>query len=377
MNNPMLNDRIVNDKLNILVVGAGAIGCFIGGKLAQCGHRITLVGRSSLVNAVQNQKGLRLENVTQSIMVEKIQVADSIMNALAQSHDATDLVILTVKSYDTATTLDELIDAYQDANVQAPTVLSLQNGVGNEEIIASKLSPARVIAGIIMTPVTVPKPGVVVVEKPDDHIGLSVWHPAVAQALFNTIHNALDEAGFSVSLYEDPKSLKWTKLLMNMIGNASSAIMSVPPAEVFAEPQLANMEIDAWREALLVMRKSNIAPINIGNYSFGIFAPLIRTLPKILLRPILQNQIIRARGSKMPSLYLDLNAGKSKSEIQWLNGAVVRQGKSLGIQTPINAMLTDTLQDLVERQQNRELWHKANLRMIVSADEYRERVRKR
>lgn len=79
----------------------------------------------------------------------------------------------------------------------------------------------------------------------------------------------------------------------------------------------------------------------------------------------------------MPSLYLDLNAGKSKSEIQWLNGAVVRQGKSLGIQTPINAMLTDTLQDLVERQQNRELWHKANLRMIVSADEYRERVRKR
>lgn len=373
----MLNDRIVNDKLNILVVGAGAIGCFIGGKLAQCGHRITLVGRSSLVNAVQNQKGLRLENVTQSIMVEKIQVADSIMNALAQSHDATDLVILTVKSYDTATTLDELIDAYQDANVQAPTVLSLQNGVGNEEIIASKLSPARVIAGIIMTPVTVPKPGVVVVEKPDDHIGLSVWHPAVAQALFNTIHNALDEAGFSVSLYEDPKSLKWTKLLMNMIGNASSAIMSVPPAEVFAEPQLANMEIDAWREALLVMRKSNIAPINIGNYSFGIFAPLIRTLPKILLRPILQNQIIRARGSKMPSLYLDLNAGKSKSEIQWLNGAVVRQGKSLGIQTPINAMLTDTLQDLVERQQNRELWHKANLRMIVSADEYRERVRKR
>lgn len=365
----------MNEKLNILVVGAGAIGCLVGGRLAQCGHRITLVSRASFVEAIQNRNGLCLEIADQTITVEQVQAADTIMSAVAQSHDATDLVILTVKSYDTETALDELIDVHDKTNCQTPTVLSLQNGVGNEEIIASKLGPAKVIAGSITTPVSVLEPGVIVVEKPNNNIGLSVWHPAVAQALFNAIYNALDEAGFSVSRYADPKSLKWTKLLMNMIGNASSAIMGIPPVEVFADPHLVNIEIDAWREALLVMRKSNIAPINIGNYSFGLLAPLVRALPKTLLRPLLQNQIIRARGGKMPSLYLDLNAGKSKSEIQWLNGAVVRQGKSLGVQTPINAMLTDTLQDLVERQQNCELWHKANLRMIVSADEYRERTK--
>ncbi len=122
--------------------------------------------------------------------------------------------------------------------------------------------------------------------------------------------------------------MKWTKLLMNMVGNATSAILDESPEQVFQESALVDLEIRAWREALTVMSTWEIEPVNLESYPFAKLAPWIQRTPKPILRPVLRRQIGGARGGKMPSLHIDLYSDKGKSEVNWLNGAIVQQGRA-------------------------------------------------
>ena len=360
-------------KLDILIIGAGAIGSLVGSKLAKSGHAVTVAGRPSFAEAVVAHGGLVVDEMGEREIVDSIIPAGGIHDACQQSVDGFDLAILTVKSYDSKGAIQELLQSSRICGHSLPTVVSLQNGVGNEEIIATLLGPAYAIAGNITTPVSVVGPGHIEINKPNHQIGLSSWHPAVSQTHFDMAHQALQEAGFAVVLYPDAQGLKWSKLLINMVGNASSAILGEPPEVIFADKQLVDIEIAAWREAFTVMRAANIPPVNIGSYMFAQWAPLIRWAPKAILRPIMRSQVGSGRGGKMPSLYLDLDKGKPKNEVEWLNGAVAKRGKEIGVPTPINTMLNDVLMELVHKPDKRELWRGDALRMRVTADEYRDR----
>jgi 2-dehydropantoate 2-reductase len=83
------------------------------------------------------------------------------------------------------------------------------------------------------------------------------------------------------------------------------------------------------------------------------------------LRPILRRQVSGARGDKLPSLHIDLHQGKRKSEIGWLNGAIVERGRSLGVATPVNAMLTDTVISLMGDPHQQALW-KGNVEKLAT-----------
>ena len=108
----------------------------------------------------------------------------------------------------------------------------------------------------------------------------------------------LGQAGFAVKQYANARGMKWTKLLMNMMGNATCAILDEPPQVVFADNRLVDLEIAAWREALAVMRAAQIPALNMDKYPFGMLAPLIRFAPNALIRPLLRAQIGGARGGK-------------------------------------------------------------------------------
>lgn len=360
-------------RLDIVIIGAGAIGSLVGGKLAQSGHTVTIAGRTTFAKTVAEQGGLVLDGYDGRELISTVIPAASIENACQQSASGFDLAVLTVKSYDTENALHELVAASRACGHALPTVVSLQNGIGNEEAISSILGPAYAIAGNITTPVTVVAPGHIQINKADHKIGLSRWHPAVSQSHFDMAHQALQQAGFSVVLYADAQGLKWTKVLMNMVGNATSAILAQPPEVVFEEKQLIDIEIEAWREALAVMRAANIPPVNIGSYAFSQWAPLIRWAPKGLLRPIMRAQVGRGRGGKMPSLYLDLEKGKRKSEVEWYNGAIAKAGQEVGVSTPINKMLNNVLMEIVHKPDRWDFWRGDTLRLRVIADEYRER----
>jgi 2-dehydropantoate 2-reductase len=338
--------------VKILVIGAGAIGCLVGGKLALAGEQVTLVGRPNFA-AVVAANGLRLQMGAEEQIVDKVAATGSMSDAFMHG-ESYDLAILTVKSYDTATALDELTAA--TVGKPRPPILSLQNGVGNEEMIAATWGAGQVIAGTLTTPVSVPAPATIRIDRPSFTMGLSGWSPSTPTTLVEASHAALLRAGFKAKLYIHAQGMKWTKLLMNMMGNATSAILDQPPAQLFADGRVVDVEIAAWREALAVMDAANIAPVNLGSYPFAWFAPLIRIAPNALLRPILRRQVSGARGKKLPSLHIDLHQGKRKSEIHWLNGAIVERGKAVGVPTPVNAMLTETVTMLMDAPDQQRAW---------------------
>jgi 2-dehydropantoate 2-reductase len=356
--------------MNFLIIGAGAIGCLVGGKLALSGADVTLAGRPAFAAAVA-ERGLQLEDEAGVHIIDTVRVTGSIEEAVGAAPPF-DMAVMTVKSYDTAAAVADCVAALDTSHQPLPHFLSLQNGVGNEATIAhitgaERSSPHSVIAGTIITPVSAPAPATIRVDRPRYGLGLGCrpsQEPLCAQ-----LAETLSTAGFDVHCYADARGMKWTKLLLNMVGNASCAILDAPPEQVFAQDAMVDLEISAWREALHVMKLADITPQNVGSYPFRVLAPAIRHAPIPLLRAALRRQIGAARGGKMPSLYLDLVSGKGKSEVGWLNGAVVEMGQKLGVKTPVNACLTNTLLSLVADPALRPSWKDGYARLATACQQ--------
>lgn len=325
--------------MRVLIVGAGAIGSLLGAKLALKRHFVTLVARPAMVEAVRRD-GLRLVEDCAQLTIRDIEAVSSVAAAFAG--DASfDLAIFAMKAYDVAEAVAEL----GQATSQPPTVLTLQNGVGSEECVMAALPSTPLIAGSVTTPVEVLGPGVIEVSHARRGLGLA---PARAAQPINPIADVLRGAGFQVRLYTDYRVLKWSKLIANMVGNATSAILDMPPAEIFADAQLFRIELAALIEALAVMRRLGVRPAGLPGYPLPRLVSITPYIPPGVLRPILRRIVAGGRGRKLPSLYLDLVQGRGRSEVAFLNGAVVRYGREVGIATPVNHVLTETLCGLVE-----------------------------
>ena len=141
--------------------------------------------------------------------------------------------------------------------------------------------------------------------------------------------------------FADYRSLKWSKLLMNLLANAQCAILDWTPAQVMSDPVASQLEALAWQEAFAVMAALRIRPVAMAGYPLPLLAPFVRRLPVPWLASGLRRFVSGGRGSKMPSLHVALAAGK-RSEIGWLNGAVARYGREAGVPTPVNRAVTDT-----------------------------------
>ena len=326
--------------MRLLIIGAGAVGCFLGAKLGLAGHRVTLVGREHLSEAVARH-GLVLVDSMGSRTVPGIAAVTDLSMAPAGSPENFDLALLTVKAYDTATVAQEIAACPWMNDVRVP-ILTFQNGVGNEELLANLLGGDRVLSAAIDTPVSMPSPGIVQVHRERYEIGLAAVQ---AETVLERVCQMLRGAGFSVHVFDDHRSMKWTKLLMNMLANASSAILDWNPAQLMADPIAARLEAEAWQEALAVMAAHRIRPVNLAGYPFPLIASLARRLPAAWLSRLLRLFVSGGRGDKLPSLNLAL-AGGRRSEVAWLNGAVVEYGRALSIETPVNAVLTDELMRL-------------------------------
>lgn len=344
------------------MIGAGAIGCLVGGRLALAHESVTIVGRPAFAAAVRT-RGLRMHDEEgERIADGRLTVWGSLAEAFAETSQVYDVAVLTVKSYDTAAAIAEL----SRVSATPPPVLSLQNGVGNEEALAAQFGPDAVIAGTLTTPVSVLAPGEIRVERPSYTFGLSAWSAGVSSTVMDAMQYALIQAGFHVKGYPSPQGMKWTKLIMNMVGNATSAILDAQPGALFAQRDLVDLEIEAWRETLRVMTAQHIHPINLGSYPLRWLGLLMRVTPQAFLRYLLREEVISARGDKWPSLAIDLSSGKGRTEIDWLNGAVASRGAALGIATPVNHVLTATVQQLCADPSLRAGWRE-NVPRLVEA----------
>ena len=132
--------------------------------------------------------------------------------------------------------------------------------------------------------------------------------------------------------------MKWSKLLFNIIGNAQSAILDLPPSHVFADSELFRYERAAFLEAVTVMNRMRLSVVALP----GLPTPSLRramSLPPLLAQMLLEPRLGGARGKKMPSLWWDLSRAKGKTEAAFLNGAVVDAGRRYDVPTPVNSVL--------------------------------------
>jgi 2-dehydropantoate 2-reductase len=339
----------------ILVIGAGAVGSWVGARLALSGAAVTLVGRGPLVEAVR-ASGLRLVEPEGERQTQRLPAFESLRDALAAR--SYDLAVLAVKAYDTALALADL-----RAAPAGPPILSLQNGIGNEEALAEALGADRVIAGAIETPLSAPLPGSVVAHRARYRAGLA---PVGRNAPVVAALAAFARAGLRIDLYADYRRLKWSKLLLNLPANAACAILDWTPAQLMAHPVTAQLEARAWQEAFRVMAAQQIAPVALAGYPLAALAPLVTRLPASVLARGLRKTVAGGRGSKSPSLREALAAFK-RSEVAWLNGAVAAAGARTGIATPVNRAYTDVLSALSQGRADWSRWRNCPDRLTMLA----------
>lgn len=320
----------------IVVVGAGAIGLLLAGRLAQSGQPTVLLARPSVAAALEQQHLRIVEDGERQVSDHLAVITDP--SALAAHDRNPELAIVCVKGYDTASVIPAL------QALQPQFVLTLQNGIGNEELLAEWAGADRVISGAITTSVEVDLPGRIVVAKAGG-IGIAPMRPA-AEAAARRAAAALRGAGFDVREIADYRALKWSKALLNMIGNATAAILDMSVAEVYTNRRLVAIERQAFLEALAVMDRLAITPINLPRYPAALLATAMRRVPPMLLYPLLRRFVAGGRGKKPPSLQLDLARGNPRSEGAFLYGAVVRAAQGAGLDAPANRALWDTLQSI-------------------------------
>ncbi len=285
--------------MQVAVIGAGAVGCYYGGLLLRAGHDVTFIGRPVHVDAI-NANGLLLDLKTFKGHLPAKAATDA--TALA----APDLVMVCVKSADTEQAGRSLAGRLRPNT----SVLSLQNGVDNAQrlsaVIGQPVIPAVVYVGSEMA-----GPGHVRHHGGGDlAIGRSPASEALAQAL--------EAAGVHTTISDDIEVTLWSKLVINCAFNALSAVADISYGPMLEVEGARDVVTRAVQEAIAVARTNGVS------------------LPDDLLANILN--IPTMMPQQKSSTAQDLARGKP-SEIDFLNGHVVRKGAELGVPTPTNHAL--------------------------------------
>ena len=325
-------------QLKILTFGAGAIGTYIGGSLVLAGHNVVFVEQAQVAEELR-QRGLRLDlsldkrrKTKEAHLVEpsSFVIVSSLEDALR--YGPFDVALYALKSFDTPAAL-EGIQPFAD---KMPPVLCLSNGVDNEPAIAKVLGPDKVIYGTVTTAIGRRAAGDIVLEKLRG-MGIATMHP-----LSDRLVAAFKKAFLNARAFSDADSMKWSKMLTNLLANPLSAILDMSAAEIYARADLYKIEIDMLRECLAVMQAQKIEVVDLPGTPVKALA-FATKLPLWLSKPLLGRAAGSGRGGKMPSFHIDLHSGRGKSEVDFLHGAVVRAGKRTNTPTPVNELLTQTL----------------------------------
>lgn len=319
-----------HSSLRFLCFGAGAIGTYIGGSLVLSGQMVVFLERPELAPGL-HERGLRLHRNRQDFHIPNPQVASSLEEAL--TFGPFDAALLAVKSFDTP----GLVESLLPYKIALPPIICFQNGVENEPLLVSALGEGKVIPATVTTAIGRGQAGAIVVERLRG-IGLHADH-----VLSPNLEGVFNAAELRAHLYYNAPAMKWSKMLTNLLANASSAILDLPPSTIFADPALFEMEMEMLREALRVMKALNLPVIDLPGTPVRALAFLGGSMPRLISQPLLSQSLGKGRGAKMPSFHIDLHAGRGHSEVDYLNGAVIRAGEKLGIPTPVNRLLNTTL----------------------------------
>jgi 2-dehydropantoate 2-reductase len=349
-----------NKAMDILVYGAGAVGGYLGGKLALAGHGVTVVDRPETIGGILSDGLL----ITQGRTISRAPVRP--VSSLPAAFAATahyDLILFGMKTYDVAEAADQLA-----AVCPTPTqVMSIQNGIGVEEIVASRFGTDRTLAGSVTIPISRAGGTHLIVEREGRGLGIASLEPGQAVDPWVGVFR---EAGINAGARPDYRSMKWSKAFLNIMGNATSAILNRPPAELYRIDAVFDLEMRMLREMLAVMKRLGLKVINLPGASARPLAQSLAYAPHFLLRLVFSQVISHGRGDKMPSFHIDLAGGKGRSEVAFHNGAIAAAGRRAGVATPVNQALNDVLLKLARGETARSTFDGRPDRLLEAVRQY-------
>jgi len=296
--------------LTFAVMGAGAVGCFYGGMLARAGLPVTLIGRAAHVQAIQSQ-GLRLQTLSFDEVMHP--QASELPSAVADAN----VVLFAVKSTDTEAAGLQIRPHLQPGAL----VLCLQNGVDNAERLRAVLPGVDVAAAAVYVATEMAGPG---------HLrhhgrGELIIEPSPRSA---ALAKALQAAGVPTQISAQVRNVLWTKLVINCAYNGLSAIGQIAYGELLQRPGVSQVLQDLVSECRAVAAADGVA------------------LPDDL--EVSVQAIAHSMATQMSSTAHDLRRGKP-TEIDFLNGHIVRRGELLGVPTPANRLLWAAVELLEDR----------------------------
>ncbi|MFT3813127.1 MAG: ketopantoate reductase family protein [Acidovorax sp.] len=294
----------------IAVMGAGAVGCYFGGMLARAGHDVTLIGRPAHVEAVRRD-GLRIEART---FDEHVHLSASTEAAAAAGAQ---VVLLCVKSTDTEAAAAELRPHLAPGTL----LITLQNGVDNAPRLRTALPGFAVAAAVVYVATEMAGPGHV------RHHGRGelVIEPS---ALSEPMAQMLRAAQVPTEISDNVDGALWAKLILNCAYNALSALARLPYGPLLQREGVLDVMDDVVAECLAVAQADGV---HVPGDAHAAVRSLAGTMP-----------------GQYSSTAQDLMRGRP-TEIDHLNGYVLRRGAVLGVATPANRVL-HTLVKLAEAQ---------------------------
>ena len=290
----------MTQPLKIAVMGAGAVGCYFGGMLARAGHEVVLIARPQHAEAIQ-QAGLRMDTKT---FDERVRLAAS---SEPSAVGGAKLVLFCVKSTDTESAGAQMLPYLAPDAL----VLTVQNGVDNADRLRGVLPKHEVAAAVVYVATEMAGPG----HLKHHGRGDLVIEPSSAS---DAVAQALIAAGVPTEVSGNVHGALWAKLILNCAYNAVSAITQLPYGKTVEGAGIRDVMRDVVAECLAVAKAEGVA----------VPADVVTAVDKL--------------AASMPSQYAstaqDLARGK-RTEIDYLNGLIVRRGEALGVATPANRVL--------------------------------------
>lgn len=337
--------------MKFAIIGAGSVGSLIGAKLSLSGEEVALVGRDPHISKIRKD-GLIVEFPKEKRSVKNLLAFTNLID-LKKNQFNPQLFLFTMKSYHTKQSCEELSEVFGNFNNDY-IFLTFQNGIGNEETISSFFGEERTFSGALTISVSLIEPGRVRQNTLKGGIGLApVEIKKKNKEKVNELRKIFEKAKLNTMVFENYKELKWSKLVLNIVANASSAIYDLSPLEIAKDKELFLQEQLAFKEACRVISKLGLKTVNLPDYNVNLLKFVIN-LPQPFAQMILKNRIGKSRGEKMPSLWQDFKKGKKYSEVEVLNGAVVKYGQRLQINTPANDFFYHTLKNIIDGKLNHE-----------------------
>jgi 2-dehydropantoate 2-reductase len=318
----------------ILIAGAGATGSVFGAMLRAAGHDVTLLGRRAHLEAIV-ARGLEVTG----LLGRRVARGFAIAHDPAQLDGRFGLILCTVKSYDTASMARALKARLNDDGV----IVSMQNGLGNIEMLAANLGAHRVLGARVIFGSEMPSPGAAHVTVFAEPVAIGPAPAVSGEASAALTRRAedlaamIDAAGIPCRACADIMPILWTKILYNAALNPLGAMLGLRYGALAEDPDLRRVMDHVIEEAFAVARASGVAMPFADADAY---------------RAQFYGRLVPSTFDHFPSMLGDLRH-RGRTEIDALNGRIVELADQLGLRAEVNRTLVALIHAL-ERRDRRD-----------------------